>query len=88
MPSRIVIGKAVDNDVPVESIIIDVSASVPDGMHRPEYEAYYDAQAEAIANALYDTLPGGTFERVIAKLLVLNASIYVGKYGKAVTVSE
>lgn len=83
--NHVVVAKAFDEVVPTRTVIIDICESVPTGMTRSEYEAFYAEQAEAIANALYDTLPNATFQRVVANLIMINASIYCGRYTKTPT---
>ncbi len=49
----------------------------------PSYDATeiamntFDLQAERIANLLFDTLPGGTLDRLIGKLLMRKATSFV-----------
>ena len=61
----------------VEPSMIDISAQInPDGEVQTvrEQAEFYDAEAERIFRALKTSLPGGTLDRLTAKLLILKAS--------------
>lgn len=70
-----------DQVIPVTTIRIDPYS--PKVKHGPgvsvadalaPLDRVYDADADAIAQALHKSLPGGTFDRLVLKLLEIKAS--------------
>lgn len=55
-------------------IIMDVSADAFKFESLGEQDKDYDAEADRIFHALYDTLPGGVFDRLLGKMLDAKAS--------------
>lgn len=65
-----------------EDTIIKVTGKVPDFPIDSFFEngrKFYDDQAEAIADALYNSLPQGTFDRLWVAIMRKKMSLYVGK---------
>ena len=46
-----------------------------------EMAEFYDKQAKELANALEGTLPGGTFNRLLAEMLIRKAGHFAVSYG-------
>jgi len=44
-----------------------------------EVQDFYAEQARLIATTLFDTLPQGTFDRLLAEIIKIKASLYRGK---------
>ena len=67
--TRITINASIDEVVPTQDRRDQVEVPLWKAM-----EPVYDGEAEAIAQALHNALPGGTFDRLVAKLLLIKAS--------------
>lgn len=64
---------------PVESVTIVVDVPLPDAdLSLDAAAALYDLDAEIIVDALFASLPQGTVERVLAKMIMRRASLYRG----------
>jgi hypothetical protein len=64
---------------PVESVTIAVDVPLPDAdLGSDARRALYDLDAEIIVDALFASLPQGTIERVLAKMIMRRASLYRG----------
>jgi hypothetical protein len=62
-------------------VIIRLVDQVPDlGTNMKEWGAFYDGQAKDLAKALYEALPGGTFDRLCAELLFRQATLLKVSY--------
>ncbi len=59
----------------VQPVTIEVNGTLPGP---EELELAYDLDAGALANALYYSLPQGTFDRLIIKLMKRKTSVYRG----------
>lgn len=46
---------------------------------RAQLEHIFEVDSEALYRALYRTLPGGTFDRLLGKMLARKASHFMGK---------
>ena len=64
--------------LPVESKSISISKEMPDFQSLKDTEHIFDSDAEAIVKALCESLPQGTVDRVLAKLMAKKASSFVG----------
>jgi len=51
-----------------KSVLIDISYKLPKQMSLEQAEEYYDRQAQAIVDALFNSLPQGTRIRIVKKL--------------------
>jgi hypothetical protein len=62
----------------IPSLEIRATESIPE-MNAPDWQRQsadlHDYQAEAIVNALFETLPGGTTDRILSKMLERKASL-------------
>lgn len=68
-----------DQDIPETTIRI--AGAFPDPPQRLTGNvALHDRDAHAIAQALANSLPGGTFHRLVGKLLAMKASQFVVKH--------
>jgi len=65
-------------DEPIESLTIVFDEEVPEDK-RPlgEYEKLYDFEAEHLVDALTSVMPQGVLDRVIGKLMLKRASLFV-----------
>jgi hypothetical protein len=64
---------------PVESVTIAVDVPLPDAdLGLDAARAIFDMDAEIIVDALFASLPQGTIERVLAKMIMRRASLYRG----------
>ena len=50
------------------SLCVTIEEEVPVHKEPAAYEKLYEADAKALADALYNTLPGGTFDRLLRNL--------------------
>ena len=70
----------IEGQEPVPSLTITIDEPVPelDGGRGWERHArfYFEEQADALVSALCESLPGGTLDRVLAKLLERKASLF------------
>lgn len=57
-----------------ESVSLEIHKHIPTDLGSKELTALYDADAQRIVDALWSTLPGGTIDRLIARLLMRAAS--------------
>jgi len=64
-------------DAPVEPVIITVNEDLPDPTSG-DVELAYDLDAGSLAQALFYSLPQGTFDRLIIKLMKRKISSYRG----------
>lgn len=67
-------------DVPIDSFCITADKQFPDndGEYRlRDSVAMFDADAELIVSILCKSLPGGTLDRLLGKLLERKASLFV-----------
>jgi len=74
------IGKAHSNtDVPLRSVTIIIHDEVDTSAEEYDWETVqrevYDAQAQELEEALYASLPGGTYNRLLARLLERKAGL-------------
>lgn len=63
----------------VISIAEDYPISLNNDRTTEELVAYYENQAELIADALFNSLPQGTCDRLLIKLMQHKTSLYRGK---------
>lgn len=78
---EIVVYKAESGAAQIPSVIIRLTQSAPD-LWRPgeinrsldAYAEFYDQEAQRLADVLTTSLPGGTLDRLLAKLLTMKAS--------------
>lgn len=59
---------------------INISDNVKHFATLPEQAQYWDEQAQALNDALYRTLPGAIWERLLSKMLATTASYYVRSF--------
>jgi hypothetical protein len=65
----------------VPSVTIRITDSLPVFATLAEQDAYHDAQATTIETALIESLPGGTYDRLVGRMLERKASHYRVAYG-------
>lgn len=67
---------------PIESLTLIFDREIPDNKDIPlgEYERAFEHQAGLLADALSQILPGGTLDRLIGKLLLKKASLFIIPY--------
>lgn len=69
-----------------EDTVISITEDNPD-LHDIDYKtledvaAYFENQATMLSDALYNSLPQGTFDRLLIKLMQHKTSLYRGKTG-------
>ena len=78
---EIIVAKASPiGDQVIESVAIRIETGVPDFGHDRDFvtqaQAFYDAEADKVVDALWTALPGGVIDRVLAKLLERHASLF------------
>ena len=73
----------INRDEPTESLSIICEQELPKFVGAPSgtQRLAHEHDAAVIAKALRDTLPGGTFDRLIGELLRMKASDLVVSYG-------
>ena len=68
-------------EVEAESVTIVIDTAVPDLLSGDDWEqharTYFEEQAATLADALFETLPGGTLDRLLAEFLRRKASLFV-----------
>ncbi len=64
-----------------EDTVISITESLPEYRKGTIQDtlAYYENQADMIADALFNSLPQGTFDRLLIKLMQRKTSLYRGK---------
>jgi hypothetical protein len=75
----IVVAKADKVFADVDSVCIKIEDRIP-SLSGEELSAYYKAQADLIARALVESLPGGVFDRLSIELLERRASLLKRAY--------
>jgi len=83
MTKSIDIHKAVPipGDGETESVYLNVVLPMPSGLIMEEVDAIFDLDSDKIVEALATTLPGGTFDRVVHKLLGKKLSHLIVPFG-------
>ena len=59
---------------PVIDTRIEITGALPDLEYPQETAHYYDNQARQIEEALHRSLPGGTYDRLVGRMLARKAS--------------
>jgi hypothetical protein len=74
------IGIAVEENPVSVTIVIDeeITEEHYQGASLEECRKIFDTQADALVDALYHSLPQGTFDRVALKMFEKKLSLYVG----------
>ena len=67
---------------PVEDVEIAISVEIPDVPSLDEADKVYSYQAEKLEQILIDTLPGGTYDRLLGFMLARKASYFKVAYRK------
>ena len=62
---------------PIESLTITFEGAPPDNMEVFEASTFFHNEASALAEALWNVLPGGTMDRLIGKLFERRASMFI-----------
>lgn len=79
-------------DAGAESVTIVIDTAVPDLLIGGDWEqharTYFEEQAATLADALFETLPGGTLDRLLAEFLRRKASMFVVPSWRAVDVPK
>lgn len=77
-------------DAEAESVTIVIDTAVPDlpagGDWEQHARTYFEEQAATLADALFETLPGGTLDRLLAEFLRRKAALFVVPSWRAVDV--
>ena len=55
-------------------IVNEIQDFMASGFSLADADRSYDSQAELICNALHNALPGGTFDRLLARMFLVKAS--------------
>jgi len=66
----------------IEDTVINITREISDFTHLRELEVFrnfYNDQANGLADALFDSLPQGTFDRLLIALMKRKTSLYMGK---------
>ena len=74
--NTLTITKAAPTSRPVEDLQITFTDSPPDDVDLRKAADFYEAEATALAEALWNVLPGGTTDRLIGQLLERRASLF------------
>jgi len=70
-------------DAPRSAAAIEIDLVVPHFVTLLEQGLYYDHHAQALCDALYRSLPGALWDRLLAKMLATTASYFVRSYEEA-----
>ncbi len=62
-----------------EAVQIFIQNDTPDFKDLKQGEAYYEEQAATLADGLFDSLPQGTYDRLVIKLMTKKTSLYAGR---------
>ena len=54
---------------PVESVVISIDEEIPDFEKLKAADEFYLSEATKLESALYGVLPGGTYDRLLGKML-------------------
>ena len=65
----------------VESLTLSVDKELPEFESLEHAVMYYEVDATQLCNALYNALPGGTFDRLVAHMLTKKASHFRVSHG-------
>ena len=65
----------------VRTTVIQISESLPSYETLEMVDSHYNAQAWAIEAALIESLPGGTYDRLLGRMLERKASHFRVAYG-------
>ena len=68
-------------DGEVEPCRINIYREVPKAESLEVAATLYDKEAESLEEALYNSLPGGTYDRLVSKMLLRKASHFVIPFG-------
>ncbi len=74
------------SDHPIPDIHIHISGEQPEFDPRgglAVWGIYWGEQAELLELALYDSLPGGTYDRLLGRMLARKATHFRGAFGAA-----
>ncbi len=76
MQATVVVSKA---DNATQEIVIHIEGAIPADLHKSlgVIRAWFETQAATLELALYETLPGGTYDRLLALMLQRKASLLV-----------
>lgn len=67
-------------DRPVNDLFIRVSETIPSFPELSQSAKAFALDGKLLADALFDSLPGGTMDSLIAELLKRRASLFVVKF--------
>lgn len=59
----------------IEDVEIGISSEIPENLKMDELGQIYDNEAKRLLRMLADHLPSGTMDRLMAKMLMRNASL-------------
>jgi len=88
------ITKAGKASTTVADVTITIQGNPPYGMDLVTGEAFYKREAHLLANALWDSLPGGTIDQLIEELMRRRAKLFIiplggeGLYGNQQTEAQ
>lgn len=69
--------RSVIESMPVESATLIIDQEVPECATLDEYATFYDNEADRLVKALGNHLPQGLLDRVLGKLMLKRASLFV-----------
>lgn len=72
--------KATDADV--EPVIIEISVAPKEYTSLKDWEVELNQYADELADAMLDSMPQGLIDRLMARLMMKKASLFVVKIGK------
>jgi hypothetical protein len=68
-------------DQSIPDVVISVTQTLPqsakDAMSLEQFGQLFDDQAKGIEGALYESLPGGTYDRLLGRMLLRKASHFI-----------
>lgn len=72
--------RADQGDRPVDTVTIRIGVPLPElsQLGLDGLKTLYDGDADLVVDALFASLPAGTLERVVAKMILRHASLYAG----------
>lgn len=65
---------AYKDNIPAPDLTIFIKREVPKFKELGEQDAYFDIRASELEDALYNTLPGGLYDRLLGEMLARKAT--------------
>jgi len=64
------------DDRQIRPVIVHITEPIPEMESLDAAEMTYWNEADELSEALYDALPGGTFDRVLVRLMEIKATLF------------